>query len=155
MTTTSTVPCIRDDKHRDPNGNTHHCRILVIDDVPDAADSMRMLLEMFGHDVRAAYTGTGAIELARQFRPEIVLCDISMPIVCGYDVARALREDPATTGAWLIATSGSISDALEQKCRAAGFDRHMAKPIDVEELRDLLAAWTGRGVAGAVTAVTQ
>jgi CheY-like chemotaxis protein len=155
MTTTSTVPCIRDDNHHDQKGNTHHCRILVIDDVPDAADSMRMLLGMFGHDVRVAYTGTGAIALARQFRPEIVLCDISMPIVCGYDVARALREDPATTGAWMIATSGFISDAIEQKCRAAGFDRYMAKPIDVEELRDLLAAWTDKRLARSVAAVTQ
>jgi CheY-like chemotaxis protein len=155
MTTTSTVPCIRDDNHHDQKGNTHRCRILVIDDVRDAADSMQMLLEMFGHDVRAAYTGTGAIELARQFRPEIVLCDISMPIVCGYDVARALREDPATSGAWLIATTGFISDAIEQKCRAAGFDRNMAKPIDVDELRDLLAAWTDRSVAGSVAAVTR
>jgi CheY-like chemotaxis protein len=155
MTTTSTATRLRDDKHRDPKENTHRCRILVIDDVPDAADSMRMLLEMFGHDVRAAYTGTGAIELARQFCPEVVLCDIGMPIVCGFDVARALREDQATTGAWLIATTGFISDAIEQKCRAAGFDRHMAKPIDVDELRDLLAAWTDKSLARSIAAVTQ
>ena len=155
MATTSKATCLRDDNHHDQNENTHRCRILVIDDVRDAADSMRMVLELYGHEVRVACTGAGAIELARQFRPEVVLCDIGMPIVCGYDVAQALREDPATAGAWLIATSGLMSDALEQKCRAAGFDRHMAKPIDVEELRDLLAAWTDERVADSGAGMTR
>jgi two-component system, sensor histidine kinase len=70
-----------------------------------------------------------------------VLCDIGMPNVCGYDAARALRQDPATAGVRLIATAGFASEAIEQKCRAAGFERQMMKPIDLQELRDVLAAW--------------
>jgi CheY-like chemotaxis protein len=98
-----------------------------------------MLLELYGYEVRVAYTGTAAIELARQFRPEVVLCDIGMPYVCGYDVAQALRSDPTMMTARLIATTGFTSEFVQQKCRNAGFERHMVKPIDVEEVLAALA----------------
>ena len=146
MAATSTAASHCDDKHRDQNGKPRCSRVLVIDDVRDSADTMRMLLEMYGHEARVAYTGTEAIELAAQFRPDVVLCDIGMPRVCGYDVAQALREDPATAGARLIATTGFTSDAVLERCRDAGFERHMVKPIDVDELQDLLAAWSDERV---------
>jgi two-component system, sensor histidine kinase len=84
---------------------------------------------------------------ARQFRHEVVLGDLTMPVICGYDVAQALRGDPATAGARLIATTGFASDAIQQKCFAAGFERYMAKPIEVEELRNVMAAWAAESVA--------
>jgi len=155
MATTSTAARLCDNRHRDQNGSTPNSRVLIIDDVRDAADTMQMLLELYGHEVRVAYTGIGAIELARQFRPEVVLCDIGMPDVCGYDVAQALREDPTTAGARLIATTGFTSEAVQQKCCKAGFERHMVKPIDVEELLDLLAAWADESVADSVAAMTR
>jgi two-component system, sensor histidine kinase len=109
-----------------------------------------MVLHLYGHDVRIAYTGADAIAVARRFRPEFVLCDIGMPIVCGYEVAQALRGDPATAGARLIATTGFSSDVIQQKCLAAGFDRFMVKPIDVDELRELLAASPDERVAQSI-----
>jgi CheY-like chemotaxis protein len=154
MATTATAAFVCDDSD-DQHGYAHKCRILVIDDVPDAADTMRMLLEFYGHEVRIAYTGTAAIMLARQFRPEVVLCDIRMPNVCGYDVAQALRDDPATAGARLIATTGITSEADLEKCRKAGFERHMVKPIDVEELRELVAAWADESAHASVARMTR
>jgi CheY-like chemotaxis protein len=150
MATVSTATFHCDDKHRDRKGKPHAFRVLVIDDVRDAADSLRKVLELYGHDVRVAYTGTKAIEVAHQFRPDVVLCDIAMPVVCGYDVAKALREDPATSGVQMIATTGLGTDTIREKCRAAGFAGHMVKPIDVEELRDLLAGWADERVADSV-----
>ncbi len=150
MAATSTTACLCNDQHSNRKGKTHTFRVLVIDDVRDAADSLRKVLELYGHEVRVAYTGTKAIEVAHQFRPDVVLCDIAMPVVCGYDVAKALRDDPATSGVQMIATTGLGTDTIREKCRAAGFAGHMVKPIDVEELRDLLAGWADERVADAV-----
>jgi CheY-like chemotaxis protein len=150
MAITSNATCLCQDKHRDLKREAPPFRVLVIDDVRDAADSLRMLLELYGHEVRVAYTGTNAIEVALQFRPDAVLCDIAMPVVCGYEVAAALRNDPATAGARMIATTGFATDAMRENCRAAGFAGHMVKPIDVDELRAVLAAWAEERIADSI-----
>ena len=150
MATTSAVTCRRDNPPG-RNGHAHKSRVLVIDDVRDTADSMRMLLELFGHEVGVAYTGTEAIALAKQFRPDVVLCDIGMPDVCGYDVALALRGDPATAGIRLIAMTGFTSEAVRGRCRAAGFERHMAKPVDADELLVVLAACSAEAAPSHLT----
>ena len=147
MITTLPTPCLCDSRHRNQKGTAHPFRVLVIDDVQDNADSMRMVLELYGFEVRVAYAGSMAIDVAREFCPDVVLCDIGMPIMCGYDVAQELRADPRTARARLVATTGFSSEAVELKCRTAGFERQMLKPIDVDELRDLLASWQGESVA--------
>ncbi|HEX5269723.1 MAG TPA: response regulator [Gemmataceae bacterium] len=116
-------------------------RVLVIEDSRDGAESLRMLLELCGHEVRVAYTGSAGVEAAKEFRPTVVLCDLGLPGgMDGYDVARALRQDPATAPARLIAVSGYGQPEDQAKSREAGFDLHLTKPVDPAALQGLLSA---------------
>ena len=117
-------------------------RILVVDDIPDSAMSLSELLELWGHDVRAAYDGVGALETARAFLPEIVLLDIGMPGMDGYEVARHLREEANGNVLILVALTGYGQESDRQMTRDAGFDHHLVKPVDMNDLRKLLAAFT-------------
>jgi PAS domain S-box-containing protein len=108
--------------------------VLVIDDHRDAADSERVLLETHGHRVAVAYSGQAGLEEARRRRPDVVLCDLGLPGMDGYQVARALRLDPATAAARLIAVSGYGSDADRDRAREAGFDLHLTKPVEPDAL---------------------
>src|SRR5690349_1765239 len=82
------------------------CKVLVIDDNRDAAEMLRDFLEIAGHEVLLAFTGTDGVEKARAFSPDVVLCDISLPVMSGHEVATTLRRDPRTARARLIAVSG-------------------------------------------------
>jgi CheY-like chemotaxis protein len=113
-------------------------RVLVIEDNQDAAETLRDLLELAGSTVETAYSGTAGIEVARRFRPEVVLCDIGLPGLDGYQVAAALRRDPATAGARLIAVTGYGAEEDRQRSRAAGFECHLVKPLDPHEVQRLL-----------------
>jgi signal transduction histidine kinase/ActR/RegA family two-component response regulator len=113
-------------------------RILVVDDNRDATDSLRLLLEVRGHEVAVAYSGPDGVETARRFQPELVLCDLGLPGMDGYAVARALKEERATAGVRLIAVSGYGSPTEQQRALEAGFERHLAKPVEPEELLRLL-----------------
>src|SRR4051812_43202815 len=91
----------------DPAGGAGPVRVLVIEDHPDAAESLRLLLELAGHEVRVARTGPAGVAAARGFQPDVVLCDLGLPGgMSGYEVARALRADPDVAGARLVAVSG-------------------------------------------------
>ena len=120
--------------------STHERRILVIEDNPDAADTLREILEMEGHVVDVAYSGADGIRKAPSFRPDVVLCDIGLPDMDGLAVARALRGDPSVSGALLVAVSGHTRPDDIEKAMAAGFDRHLAKPPDLDALERLLAS---------------
>jgi signal transduction histidine kinase len=113
-------------------------RILIIDDNADSAMSEQMLLGLYGHEVAVAYSGKGGLELAREFRPEVVLCDIGLPDVDGYEVARQLRQDPATASTRLIAVTGYGSDEDRQRCAVAGFAVVLTKPVEPDELLRVL-----------------
>jgi PAS domain S-box-containing protein len=119
-------------------------RILVVEDNSDAADTLRDLLELFGHEVEVAYSGPAGVAAARQFRPEVVLCDLGLPGVDGYAVAAALRQDPATASVRLIAVSGYGREEDRRRCREAGFDHHLTKPVEPGELERLLATLPAR-----------
>lgn len=119
-------------------------RILVIDDNRDLADSARLLLTAMGHQVTVAYSGPDAIEAANRTAPEVVLCDIALPGMDGYAVASALRQQLGVGGPRLIAVSGYGSQADERRCRQAGFERLMPKPVDPAELQRLLATTAPR-----------
>jgi CheY-like chemotaxis protein len=123
-------------------------RVLLADDNLDSAESLAALLRILGHDVIAAYDGHGAIAAARLHRPDLILLDIGMPDVNGYDVARHLRGDPGLDATTLIALTGYGSEDDRRRSRAAGFDGHLVKPIDFDELERLLAVF-GRGDATA------
>ena len=115
-------------------------RILVVDDSEDTADTMGTLLEMAGHAVQIAHSGPAALEAAATFRPEVVLLDIGLPGLDGYQVAERLRADPAMAGVTLIAASGYGQEEDRRRSAEAGIDRHLVKPVDLKELQDLLAA---------------
>lgn len=115
-------------------------RILVIDDHRDSAEGLRELLETFGHEVEVARDGAGGLEAAARSRPEVVICDIALPDLDGYSVAEALRRSPETASARLVALTGYGDDDSVRRAHEAGFDHHLTKPVDPQELRDLLAA---------------
>ncbi|HEY7328599.1 MAG TPA: ATP-binding protein [Gemmataceae bacterium] len=116
-----------------------HRRILLVEDNRDAADTLRMLLELYGYEVTVAYTGPDGVKAAEERQPNIVLCDIGLPGLDGYGVARKLRGNPATAKAHMIAVTGYGSEDDLSRSREAGFDRHMVKPVDPVDLKQALA----------------
>jgi CheY-like chemotaxis protein len=114
-------------------------RVLIIDDNRDGADSLRMVLDLHGYEARTAYTGPEGVRAALEFAPDFVVCDIGLPGLDGYEVAGALRQQPVTAKAHLIALTTYHSDEARMRCREAGFERHLVKPADVDALLDLLA----------------
>lgn len=115
-------------------------RVLVVDDNADAADSLVLLLQLVGQETQAAYDGPSAIVMAEQFNPEIVLLDIGMPGMDGYEVARRLRNLPGLQIALLVALTGWGQDEDRQRSREAGFDQHLVKPVQLEALTAVLAS---------------
>ncbi len=114
-------------------------RVLLIDDTVDAADALRDLLTLYGHDVRVAYDGPSGIARVHDFHPEIVFCDIGLPGMDGYEVARAMRADDALRGTYLVALSGYARAEDRERSARAGFDWHLAKPPSTEELQRVVA----------------
>ena len=119
-------------------------RVLVVDDSEDTAEMMTALLEMDGHEIQVAHSGPAALETAAAFRPDVVLLDIGLPGLDGYQVAQRLRGDPNLKDVTLIAASGYGQEADLHRSREVGFDRHLVKPVDPRELRELLAEIAGR-----------
>ncbi|HET6878683.1 MAG TPA: ATP-binding protein [Pirellulales bacterium] len=113
-------------------------RVLVVDDNVDAADSMALLLRVQGHEVRTAYDGPTAVEAAIAFRPQVVLLDIGLPRMDGYEVARRLREQFPENGLALVAVTGYGQDEDRRRTSDAGFDAHLVKPADFAALSNLL-----------------
>ncbi len=108
-------------------------RVLVVDDNPDAAEALAMLLNVMGHEAIYALDGSAGMDLARTFAPEFVLLDIGMPGMSGYDVATALRAEGCRARLVALTGFGELSDDT------AEFDDHFVKPVDLERLERLLA----------------
>jgi len=119
--------------------NQHRRRILVVDDNADAASTVAELLEMFGHEVAAAHDGTSAVDAVTQFRPDVVLLDIGLPDISGYDVARRIRGLHGVRQPTLIALTGWGQQQDKRLAAEAGFDQHWTKPVDPARLRELSA----------------
>jgi PAS domain S-box-containing protein len=116
-----------------------HLRVLVVEDSQDAADSLSLLLRLFGYKVTVAYSGPEGVRAAAAERPDVVICDIGLPGMDGYRVAMALRDNPATAAARLIALTGYGQEEDRRRTREAGFDEHLVKPADPAAVQRILA----------------
>jgi CheY-like chemotaxis protein len=123
-----------------PAADARSLRILVVDDNVDAADSIAMLLNMEGHETRAVNTARAALLAVPDFQPEVVLLDIGLPEMDGYEVARRLREQNGKHRMRLVAVTGYGQPADRRRAQAAGFDEHMVKPVEPTALQDFLRA---------------
>ncbi len=130
-TTTATV-------ERPVISNAGKRRILLVEDNPDAAELMATVLKMDGHEVVVAHEGPVALQAAAECHPEVVLLDIGLPGMDGFEVARRVRQDPDLAGTMLVALTGYGREEDLQRSREAGFDHHLVKPVDIDALRRLL-----------------
>jgi len=115
-------------------------RVLVVDDNVDSAESLAVLLRLYGHDVRLAHDGEAALEEARSFRPEVMFLDLGLPKMDGYEVARRLRLEPVMGGMTLVAMTGYGQEEERRRTREAGFHSHLVKPVDFDMLQELLSS---------------
>ena len=113
-------------------------RILIIDDNKDLAEIMCTLIGFLGNKTSSALNGTDGISKAKEFHPDVIICDIGLPDMSGYEVAKKIRNDDEIKGVYLIALSGYAGHEDIERSRQAGFDRHIAKPVDIETLKIVL-----------------
>jgi signal transduction histidine kinase len=123
---------------------TAACRILVVDDNRDSAKSLTMLLKLMGHEVDTAHDGLEAVGRAAKFQPDVILLDIGMPGLNGYEAARRIREQQPRSGVRLVALTGWSQDEDRRRSEQAGFDAHLVKPVNLSALKKLLAEWGTR-----------
>jgi len=115
-------------------------RVLIVDDDADGREALRTLLEVWGHEVEIAENGERGVALTLERRPEVVLLDIGMPGLNGYEVARRIRKGPEGTKPFLVALTGWTRVEDHRNAREAGFDTYVLKPADPDHLKALLAA---------------
>jgi CheY-like chemotaxis protein len=115
-------------------------RVLIVDDNRDATETLEMLLQLWGYEVRSVHSGLSALEVAPEYRPEVVLLDIGLPGMSGYDVAQRLREVPGFSDVVLVAVTGYGQDNDRSRSREAGFDHHLVKPVEPDKLQALIAS---------------
>jgi CheY-like chemotaxis protein len=118
-------------------------RILVIEDNPDSLELIVYLLTAFGHALIQASSGAAGLEAARRERPDLVLCDLQLPDLDGYDIARRLKEDPALRAIPLVAVTAYAMVGDRERVLAAGFDGYFTKPIEPERFVDQIAGYLG------------
>jgi CheY-like chemotaxis protein len=115
-------------------------RVLVVDDNRDGAATLAMVLSLSGHDARTAHDGLEAVEVAEAFRPDVIVLDIGLPKLNGYDACRRIRERPWGKGAVIVAATGWGQEDDVRRSKEAGFDHHLIKPVDLPALAELLAS---------------
>ena len=131
----------RPDAPSQPTGRAvRGLRILVADDSVDSALTLTALLSAAGHDVQAVHDGFAALQRAAEFRPHVLVLDIGMPGLNGYDTCRRIRAEPWGRNAVIIAVTGWGSDDDRRRSREAGFDAHLVKPVDYSELQKYFSA---------------
>lgn len=128
----------RDEQRRINSRDRPRCRVLVVEDNEDAANSLATLLEIMGHEIRIARDGLEGVKAAAEFRPQLVLLDIGLPKLGGYDVARRIREESWGEDVTLAAVTGWGQETDRDRAQEAGFDQHLTKPMNLETLKDLL-----------------
>jgi len=119
-------------------------RVLVVDDIADAAEMLSQFLRMDGHEVQTADCGLTALQLAHTFQPEVIVLDIGLPGLNGFQVAQRLRAQPDMKNVALIAMTGYGQEADRQRSKEAGFDFHLVKPVEPQKLQELIAMLVGQ-----------
>jgi CheY-like chemotaxis protein len=117
-------------------------RVLVVDDNVDAANALRYLLERDGHEVKVATDGRAGLAAARDFRPDVLLLDIGLPQLNGYEIAKQVRSDESLRHVTIIAITGYGQQDARTRAAAAGFDHHLTKPVEFQTLQSLLRVTT-------------
>jgi len=130
----------------------HSYRILVVDDNENCAKIMMWTMELLGHTVKMAIDGLAAIELAKSFRPEVVLLDIGLPGMNGYEICQAMRKEPVLQNTVFIAQTGWGQQEHRQRTKDAGFDHHLVKPVDMKALETILLKLHEAGVSAELVA---
>jgi signal transduction histidine kinase/DNA-binding response OmpR family regulator len=149
------LPCVSEAVHPDraaanePADPVVGCRVLVVDDNRDAAEAAAVFLAMAGHEVKAVGEGTEALACAPVFAPDVIVLDIGLPVMDGYEVARRLRGLPETRASLLIALTGYGQRGDRDRARDAGFDHHLTKPAEPDELLAIIEAWCAARAAAA------
>ncbi|MGH7287620.1 MAG: ATP-binding protein [Myxococcota bacterium] len=143
-TATTTAPEPERPSSEDKSAARPTVRILVVDDNRDSVESLSLLLETLGNEVRTAHDGLEAVKLAKEQQPELVLLDLGLPGLNGYDVAREIRRLPWSKGTVLVALTGWGQEEDRRRTAEAGFDHHLGKPVDTLRLRSILGS-IGRG----------
>ena len=118
---------------------TRSLRVLVVDDNVDTVDTLAMIMKELGHDVRKAYDGSTSLETALAYRPHIMLLDIGLPGLDGYQLATRIRKQPTLQDVVLVALTGYGDESARQRSLGAGFDHHLTKPADFNKLKEILA----------------
>ena len=113
-------------------------RILVVDDNRDSAETLSMLLELMGNEISVAYDGEQALAVANEIKPDVVLLDIGLPKMNGYEVARRIRQEPWGSSPILVAITGWGQTEDKDLSRESGFDHHLVKPVDYDHLLKLI-----------------
>jgi CheY-like chemotaxis protein len=113
-------------------------RVLVVDDHPDTAEVLSVLFHMLGHEARAAVRGRDALRIAREMDPDLILLDIGLPDITGYEVVRALRADARRPERFIAAVTGHGLPKDISRAEQAGFDEHFVKPVDLGKIREVL-----------------
>lgn len=111
---------------------------MIVDDNQDSANSLACLLDLDGHQTEVAYDGSAALARAAEFQPAVILLDIGLPGMDGYEVARRLRAIPSLEGTRLFAVTGYGESDDEHRVQAAGFDAHLIKPVDLTHLAQMI-----------------
>jgi CheY-like chemotaxis protein len=127
------------------DGTPHRFKILVVDDNHDSALSLAMMLSIMGHETRTAHDGESAVTSAQTFLPDVVLLDIGLPKLNGYEVAQRIRESSWGTSMFLIAVTGWGQDEDRQRSSEVGLNVHMVKPVEPSALEKLLAELSAKG----------
>jgi two-component system CheB/CheR fusion protein len=122
-----------------PKPTTRLC-ILIVDDEPEHADSLATIVKAWGHEAQAAYTGVAALKTALTYRPDVMLIDIGMPHLDGYQLAQEIRQQTELQATLLIAITGYSDSAHRTQAKQAGFDYYLVKPVNFQELQRLLQA---------------
>ena len=120
------------------------CRVLIVDDHADNVESLTMFVRLLGHEVDSARDGLEALEVARRFCPDLVLLDIGLPKLDGYEVAERLRAEEGGAKMVLVAITGWSQDEEKVRAQEAGFDHHLTKPVDPHEIESIIASVCAR-----------